>query len=197
MGILFEHNLSGFAAGEVESITGLTQAMQRQWRAWGFLPKNRERKHSRLDVRDIGEILIVRSLMASGVPHAEAQLWIPFASGVIVKAALAAPGAIEGDIALHPLRSALEIARYVALQYSASLADFDLVVWATGEVEAVADGPQALADASAAKGGSAKVFMLGRIGASVAGMAGRALLTIEQVECDDPTLSRPLEVTLQ
>lgn len=55
-----------FSPAEVEAITGVSTALQRDWRRRGILPANNEGKWTRFSLRDLIEIMVLKTFADAG-----------------------------------------------------------------------------------------------------------------------------------
>ena len=72
-----------FTPGELEAITGISAATQRDWRRRGFLAKAEDGKHQRYELFSIAYLAALRHLIDAGLPVAEARLGASAAMNVV------------------------------------------------------------------------------------------------------------------
>jgi hypothetical protein len=60
-----------FSSAEIESVAGLSQTMQRNWRRHKFLPSH-EGKHSRYTLQELSTALAMKQLTDGGIPPSRA-----------------------------------------------------------------------------------------------------------------------------
>lgn len=89
------YTLSLFTPGEAERITGLSVAMQRDWRHRGFLPKTEG--HARFNVFDLASMLAMKLLSDRGVGPQASQAVAEWCAVGIVWEVLTDFEAWEGD----------------------------------------------------------------------------------------------------
>jgi DNA-binding transcriptional MerR regulator len=58
---------TAYAPAEVETITGVSVALQRNWRRRGYLPLSSEGKHARFSPSDLGYLLALKTFSDAGV----------------------------------------------------------------------------------------------------------------------------------
>ncbi len=110
-----------FSSAEIESIAGLSQIMQRNWRRHKFFPSH-EGKHARYTLRELSVALAMKRLTDGGIPPSRA----------IEVATAIAPSiiwfALETDDAWDVQGNKIEVAEYRAFKKSdAGLADLENV----------------------------------------------------------------------
>lgn len=88
--------LTTFTPGEAERITGLSTAMQRDWRHRGFLPKNDG--HARFDAFGLAAMLVLKIFSDRGIGPQFAEKITEITSRSIVWTALELPEMFEGDL---------------------------------------------------------------------------------------------------
>jgi hypothetical protein len=88
--------LTLFTPGEAEKITGLSTAMQRDWRHRGFLPKNEG--HARFDAFGLAAMLVLKIFSDRGIGPQFAEKITEITARSIVWHALSPPDMFEGDL---------------------------------------------------------------------------------------------------
>ncbi|MEO3428922.1 hypothetical protein AAFN88_08715 [Pelagibius sp. CAU 1746] len=93
-----------FTPGEAEGITGVSTALQRDWRRRGFLPSNDG--HARFDVFALAEMWALRLLAERGIGPQQSRKAAAWLAAGIVHEALQHRQAYEGDFEAAALRGA-------------------------------------------------------------------------------------------
>lgn len=119
--------LAHFAPSEAEKITGLSTAMQRDWRHRGFLPKNEG--HARFDLFTLATMMALKLFADRGIGPQVAQNFTEISSRAIAWFALEFEDAYEGklsdslDATRRGLWNALGLPRIVPSRFLVVFAD--------------------------------------------------------------------------
>ncbi|WP_036286405.1 MerR family transcriptional regulator [Methylosinus sp. PW1] len=184
MSFTFNSTFSVFTPSEAEHITGVSVALQRDWRRREIMPKRDG--HARFDLHDLADMLTLKMCSDAGMSLESAKSWVPFVPAAIIMHALSRPGAIEGDDAEYFAMHGASYARSIALSRSRVIAGGDLIIWADGTSEVVSSATDAIPSATPEKlYGAVKVLVLEEIGHEFARRASpRSLVHIERRTSD-------------
>lgn len=178
----FHKTLSVFTPSEAEAITGVSVALQRDWRRREIIPKRDG--HARFDLHDLADLITLKMCSDAGMSLEKAKEWIPFVPAAIIMHALYRPGAIEGDDVEYISLNGKMFAINIATSRSNVIPDGDLIVWPDGHSEIVRDVVEAIEKAPPDRlYGAVRVFFLDKIGEELAKRAApRSLVHIEKRE---------------
>jgi hypothetical protein len=190
MSFTFRYSPTLFTPGEAERITGISVALQRDWRRRGLLRPN-EDGHARFHFVDLGELLFLKVVAERGIGPQQARAIASLAGGAIAYYALCHDGAFEGDPVpgANPMNAAIGAIRAVATDkviHRAVPAPL-FIWWADGtELWHVsldrAIGTLAEEDIEKKLGGPVVVVDQHILGGIMLARAGRPLVVVERVE---------------
>lgn len=176
----FQKTFSVFTPAEAERITGVSVALQRDWRRRNIIPRNDG--HARFELFDLADILTLKLFSDAGLSLDRAKGWIPFVPATIIAFALYRPGAIEGDDEEYLALNRETFAVNIAITHSKAMCSGDLVIWPDGKSECVPDTDKAIKNASHEKlYGAVRILRLDAIGQEFARRAGRSLVHLEKM----------------
>lgn len=130
----FEYTLTEFTPGEAEKITGVSTAMQRDWRRREFLPSNKG--HARFDLFDLAEMMFLQAMSDRGIGPQRSKPLAAITGRGIAFGALMCQAAYEGDLAPgSDMTRAIDAIGKTARDKDAArvISGRYLIVWADGK----------------------------------------------------------------
>lgn len=185
----FEHELRLFTPAAAERITGVSVALQRDWRRRGILPQHEG--HARFKLFDLAELLFLRMMTDRGIGPLAQTGAVPvkgMAKSVavrIVMHALRWPDAWEGPVERTPGRTwGEQAATLIGEMMSFDPARF--FVWFADGSMVLCDDPREAFDrhlsSDPAVAGAVIVLDLNAIGSHLIEQVGEPLVTVTRLE---------------